>query len=117
MRPLLPSKLLSLNGRPTNNPVNPTQDMFPQSGQRSDVYGEQQLPYLTTGLQVTRQPQQRVIFAPGSRNVPGHPSLIPTRDQLDQIGAATGTNLPMGSQGMDTSLSGARRRSGRSGRV
>jgi hypothetical protein len=130
MNPIFPAKLFTADpaGRLTNNPLNASQDMLPQSGQRSDLYGGQQLSYTSTGLQPSPQPQQRVILRPGSQytgggsmNAAGHPGLIAPREVLEQIAAHPGTSLPMGSQGAppqgkrrgtDTSLSGSRQRFG-----
>lgn len=118
MQSFIPWQQVSANGRPSNNPVNLTGDVFPRAGERSSLYGDLHPGYVTTGVQLARQPQQEVIFRDNSRNTPGHPGLIPTHKQINQIGAATGSTLSMGSQtaGMNTSLSGARERSGRSGR-
>jgi hypothetical protein len=128
MNPFIPAKLLTQDPtRQLNNPGNITGDMMPQGGERSNPYGDGKAPFVSTGLEITKQPQQRVIMRPGSRdfgggsfNAPGDPRLIPSREVLNQIGAASGSTIPMGSQGapaprkgMDTSLSGARQRSGR----
>jgi hypothetical protein len=120
MNPFIPTELVG----PRNNPGNVTRDMLPQFGERSNPNGDGRTPFTSTGLQVTPAPQQRVIPSrQGNVNAAGDPNLIPSREILDQIGSASGSTIVMGSSqgvpprlrsgGMDTSLSGARQRSGR----
>lgn len=128
MNPFIPAKLLTQDPkRQLNNPGNITGDMMPQLGERSNPYGDGKAPFMSTGLVITPRVQQQVVFRPGSPgfgggslNVPGHPGLIPSREVLDQIGAASGSTIPMGSQGAPaprrgrgTSLSEARKTAGR----
>lgn len=97
-------------GRQLNNPQNLTRDMLPQKVTQAYPYGDKSRTYASTGVTMTR-PQQRVLMLPP--NYPGHPSRILPRQATEQLGSIGGSSLPMGSQGMDTSLSGARRRAGR----
>lgn len=121
MQPLLKAGIFAGPGqRVQNNPVNVTRDMFPAPVTRPIPYGDGQYPDVVAGLTPTKAPQQSVIFRPGSRdtgrgsyNVPGDRRLILSRQVTDQIGSFSGSTLPMGSQGMNTSLSDARKRAGR----
>lgn len=103
-------------GRGHNNPRNLTQDMLPQQVVQSSAYGDASRAFVSTGVTMSKAPQQRVLML--SPNYPGHPSRVLPRQVIEQLGAIGGSSLPMGSQGlgprgMDTSLSGARRRAGR----